>query len=573
VELDQLCLTLGSGYLRATEYDLYAIFQPDCSPAVASDDDAIRFSFGNVDVARSLCSPDGGFLFRTVQDIQRGVMSGRTTYHADRAGNCVASGRLFIQQSGGLLATAGNAAGGHPIPTLDACRGAVEGHQAPGEPCTSDAECAQGTRGATCWARSGAECAGTCRELGVAGDACGGSQPGCASGMNCTNNQCVVRATPPGAGQACTGTCADGLWCRGGICIAEGDVGAVCVNTIGQSGCKPCLACIGPSSLFAADAGPASCRAFAGVGESCAGTLCHMGLFCIGGTCLAGAAHGASCTHAGVVDAEQRGNCFNRSDTCIGNPATCQDRAALNAPCVSEPGTLASQGSCDRTVAMRCSRVHPQDTTGTCVGEAEVGAPCGYVQNLTSECSGNASCSVYSDGGVGTCRVSGAKTPQGGACTSDYECARGLYCSTGVRVCTPGGEIGSPCSFSQPWGSTCRSGACKSGGADAGYQYVCLPWSPAGGPCTSVSDCMDDLTCDTTLGQCNPLPGEGAACSVDQDCRSSLRCSQGACTSPACAAASAPGSNCSNPSSIAFLLFFGAVVGQRKWLSARRAQK
>src|SRR6185436_12632520 len=83
IPLDQLCPVLAKGYLRYYTYNFYGgagadpTFPISCDHAI-SDDELLTLLWGDLDQNYdALCSPDGGLIFVTTQDISRAVSQGR----------------------------------------------------------------------------------------------------------------------------------------------------------------------------------------------------------------------------------------------------------------------------------------------------------------------------------------------------------------------------------------------------------------------------------------------------------------------------------------------------------------
>ncbi len=117
---------------------------------------------------------------------------------------------------------------------------------------------------------------------------------------------------------------------------------------------------------------------------------------------------------------------------------------------------------------------------------------------------------------------------QGGSCTSDSACGKGLYCIDGV--CTSGtAKQGSSCSSDSMCGNGlyCIGGVCTSGSAQSGSA------------CSSDSMCGNGLYCIDSVCTSGTAQ-EGSACTSDAMCGSGFSCIVGVCqnvagnTPPSC---------------------------------------
>lgn len=132
----------------------------------------------------------------------------------------------------------------------------------PGESCFAS-ECAEGL---VC--RDGKYCI---RPAGV-DEPC--NVTACADGLECLHlEEGMLCRPPPGEGEYCEGTCADGLGCSDNLCVRRGDVGAACD---GEAGCLVELLCV-----------EGGCQAPPGEGEPCHAGGCGFGLECEDEVCVA----------------------------------------------------------------------------------------------------------------------------------------------------------------------------------------------------------------------------------------------------------------------------------------------
>lgn len=234
------------------------------------------------------------------------VQAGRAEYHADRAGDCLATLEA-MDCSHGLW-------GGDAEP--DICDTIFEGKVDDGGECYSDTECAVG------------QCVGT--EQDDNGQV---TQPGsCSAGFD--------------IGEACewSDECKDGAYCDSeydsdagefvGTCEKIGDEGESCDDS---QGCREGLYC---NAEYDAEAGEVigTCEAPAAIGESCESANCVDGAFCetydpetgeSPNVCKALKSEGAGCNY---------GQC-NEDTYCQmsegGSSGTCAARKAAGEPCES----------------------------------------------------------------------------------------------------------------------------------------------------------------------------------------------------------------------------------------------
>jgi hypothetical protein len=101
------------------------------------------------------------------------------------------------------------------------------------------------------------------------------------------------------------------------------------------------------------------------------------------------------------------------------------------------------------------------------------------------------------------------------------------------------------------------------GGADAGYQFICLPYLAADDPCSSSGDqsCGPSQRClEVSAGvfECAPRAAAGESCGDDDDCASGSTCQNGVCAVGVCARDSCQ--NCSETSGLTLMLFFSMVI-------------
>lgn len=190
----------------------------------------------------------------------------------------------------------------------------------------------------------------------------------------------------------------------------------------------------------------------------------------------------------------------------------------------------------------------PDSCQRAIAGQVALGSAC----EIGSDCSGAGFCS--SGACPRTCR---ARAAQGGGCKRDEECENGLFCNSGS--CAAPAALGAACSGSSggvcAFGASCvgststAAGVCKKnseiqvgalgavcmpGGALCREGLSCAFDGVAGFNCQAAVDagadcqlalpgqCPTDQYCDApdvmTAGKCLPLPGDGAACVLQDEC-------------------------------------------------------
>lgn len=140
--------------------------------------------------------------------------------------------------------------------------------------------------------------------------------------------------------------------------------------------------------------------------------------------------------------------------------------------------------------------------------------------------------------------------PVEGECRYNHECA-----GAPDAFCAPNQK----CTARPGHGQACGAGCAQDFYCASG---ICQPRLPAGGVCTSTSQCVDELFCDTaaTMPVCTARQPGGSTCTGDSGCES-FECIPGVCAGPSpsscyrdtdCSGRCADdGSFCSGPSSCA----------------------
>ncbi len=241
------------------------------------------------------------------------------------------------------------------------------------------------------------------------------------------------------------------------------NAGDVCAWPDATAVCDPeqFLGCGGP--------GPVACRVCTAFPPP---TPCTMDAQCPSNHCELGTCMGPR--RKGLGETCTPGQCLDPMVCVTGGPpmGTCQVPVLLNGscggqmPCVRDlqcvGGTcqqpLPDGQSCTRSQAARCAShcvfATPNATTGTCgpvTTPPAPGEPCvnGYA------CGAGLAVAVPDGTGATLSCVCAPRTPNGDACSGDYQCASG-HCLAVTGQCGALGEAGAACRVHQD----CRSGAC-----------------------------------------------------------------------------------------------------------------
>ncbi len=146
-----------------------------------------------------------------------------------------------------------------------------------------------------------------------------------------------------------------------------------------------------------------------------------------------------------------------------------------------------------------------------------------------------------------------AKTPAGGACVTDTDCADSLVCTgaLGTQICSQAGDgtVGSLCGTDNHCTDplVCEAGLCSGGAGSVGDMctdndgctdpLVCGDNSicgiPSGNSCSTDTQCADPLICTGTAGaQVCTAAGDGltgSVCGNNDHCDGALICGNGLC--------------------------------------------
>ncbi len=301
-------------------------------------------------------------------------------------------------------------------------------------------------------------------------------------------------------------TCAEGLVCNAGACVASTNE---CTSKCDCSAGEVCSlgACVPAAARCdsAADCprGPGDrCEAFQcnGFTNQCFDPdpqPCTAATDCIGRPgCTGGAI--CTCTTAGTCVPDAACTPQDESTTC-GSGNYCDDDArcqALPACATADDcggaGLLCNPGSgfCER--ARAC--VDAADCTVAPLTFCDAGAGFCTIPSCTN---GGAPCT---DGLVCSDVTGRCVTPGGPSCTSDGNCVAGEYCDLVDQVCRVG----------------CRSNADCAAGQSCDGSRTCVGSSSGTGqfqdPCTSPADCEAPMICGATSGTC------AETCTVAEDC-------------------------------------------------------
>lgn len=343
-----------------------------------------------------------------------------------------------------------------------------------GQPCTTDAMCAQGH----------------CVDGFCCNQACQGQCEAC--DVDRHHGECVaVTGAPRGNRKACS---SDGSRC-GGTCGGQERQGCAYPGASTQCRAPSCSAntatleasCDGAGAcptIETADCGVPGCDSTLCKGDCRVDSDCASGSYCAGGFCRAKLANGTACTGSlhcasgfcvdGVCCDKA---CDGQCEACdvAGAAGTC--RPVLGAPhagrtsCISD-GTSCG-GACDGKHGAACA--YPGSTVECRTPSCTAG-----VATAQATCDGKGSCPSVQTSPCAPYACSGNVCA--GNCSIDSDCVAGDFCLAGV------------CKSLQPLGATC-SGANQ---------------------CAS-NFCVDGVCCDNACaGQCQAcnLPGTAGTCST-----------------------------------------------------------
>ncbi len=465
---------------------------------------------------------------------------------------------------------------------------------APGQPCTTSAECggycAAGIccdracdRGCeTCRAAEGAQLDGVCTALPTGSEAplcfpilCAGegicpqncTTAGCHSSYWCDalTGECRPRGYP---GAACT----ENVHCRSDVC----DQGTCCdkecsgcfscrsaLTASTEGVCAPVLAGTDPNQTCAPDPGfPENCRAdgrcdgggqcrrFAPPTTGCGPTVCNgetiSGELCNGqGSCAPGS---ASCTPNQCRDGVCGESCHDDRD-CAGNArcsaGNCIPKRPIESPCRTDDecasGFCTDGVCCKSRCDGQCEFCRGRNTVGICT--AVVGDPAPGRAACQPPAAGNACATARCDGHARGCVETILEC---GA----YACDQGR-CKRGCTRATSAGDCAADAVCIDPPGRCIQTAICE------GDHLLLAP---------------GDVPVDCTPYRCDPASGCRSQCSSGLECASGYRCnSRGECVRRA--RGDDPGCACRNAGATRPLAPFAAPISFGLLLLARRRRR
>ena len=260
------------------------------------------------------------------------------------------------------------------------CEDIDDGTSAVGECCASSSECSVGT----CQKTSFSDPFGSCQPPAGLGEAC--AMRGCQNGLSCVNDGSgLFCATPPGVGEPCTGSCADGAYCIEDTCTAASQEGQSCQTV-------PCAI----PDLYC-ETTSTTCVARKADGENCSEANACRSFYCEDGICSpAGRDEGESCDQLTTFC---RVNLFcKRADS--NSEGSCEKWLDQGAPCFESTDSGCRFG-------LVCS-------AGSCQPAPQVGESC---DDTKMRCAPNAD--LY----CGQDNICQKKKPVGETCQLSVECA------------------------------------------------------------------------------------------------------------------------------------------------------
>jgi hypothetical protein len=151
-------------------------------------------------------------------------------------------------------------------------------------------------------------------------------------------------------------------------------------------------------------------------------------------------------------------------------------------------------------------------------------------------CALDMQCSSYRCATGTSCGVCTAIAQSGQSCEVDIDCAAGLSCASGTKLCVPFGGVGASCDDDH----RCLNAlSCDNG--------TCAMAVGAGQRCTSYSDCDDSkgLACNGSTNQCVAITPSTTTCGYTFSDGSVRQCrDRGYCNNGTCMPSSGPGGHC-----------------------------
>ena len=131
------------------------------------------------------------------------------------------------------------------------------------------------------------------------------------------------------------------------------------------------------------------------------------------------------------------------------------------------------------------------------------------------------SCTEFLQSGSGSaCLPHGGTTPNGGVCTTSWQCASGrcsvpavfLYGSISCGTCVSAVPLGQTCDPNGLLGSNCADNLVCAVMTVGGTTPVCAKSVAIGGACADSAVCPFNAFCDGTTNLCTQLPAVGQTC-------------------------------------------------------------
>ena len=369
----------------------------------------------------------------------------------------------------------------------------------------------------------------------------------------CGTNACKVSCNSDAdctTGNYCTGT--------GGSCAAKKGLGNTCGgdHECGSGHCTDGSCCtVGacPTCQSCGVSGTGSCANVTNGQSEPHGGCASNGTCGNTGLCVAGACQQASTS-------VQCGNASCTGST-LTNAAFCSGSGTCGTPSQQSCSPyICGTGACKTSCAMDtdCTTGNYCASGGTCAALKGLGAACGGNNQCSSgNCIDGACCNVSACSACQACNLNGLGTcsnvangtaephglcPAGGTCGNTGLCTGGACqqapTSTMCQSATCSGSTFTPAAFCN------GSGGCGSPSSQSCSPFLCTS-SGCPGSCNANTDCVSGDYCTGPGGSCQPLLGNGQACTSSNQC-SSTHCTEGFCCGDAaclsCLSCAVPGS-------------------------------
>jgi len=320
-------------------------------------------------------------------------------------------------------------------------------------PCSADT-CTSGSETHASFCDGAGKCGDTsklCGAYACAPTSCKTSCAGptdCAAGYYCKASVCVARDA---LGVACTATesCGDGLFCTDGVCCGVPTCGAggSCATASKKGECRKSEGIVCASN---AECGTGKCVDGVCCDSVCDGQCEACNVAGKMGKCspVAGKPHGTrpSCASAGAdpcsaaaCDGIDRTKCV----TLAGGDVSCREKSCADGT-ATEQAWCNGTGTCPTAVRSACSAYACDSDTKTCKTRCAADADCaeghacvgGACVRKTASCSEKGESVVGGDGVAKTCAPYVCRDAVClSACESSADCAVGLLCDVGTKVC------------------------------------------------------------------------------------------------------------------------------------------